>query len=564
MSIPSGNKPSDQSKYRETYMNELKLQESNLQATRDAKKMLAETGAPPQQRDDTRTVEEKRRDVGRLRVEVLGEVRSITDGKNAQIIVSDLKPDELFFVMNNIPVILPDIRSKFKQGVPALAFLTYVRALMKQASESSGIAYGLQSGGARNYVMSNAVISQKLASKSSLDQLEASINQLPASDLTRNIKDLIEQMKNQIPDSQALLALGTLPEGQLSQLSRLLSDVVENVPSKEQISLLIARLDSGEGDRATLNRIEELFTLTKQDMEDAEDLRAFIEETSYNPSSSGAEQTEGEAEVAAATFDPVLGISDFEALTLGQKRAFLIQKKLSGELMTTYSRTALSKLGSRTNTEPLMETFTDYLAQQSGTGAVMAMPVGMEAQEAVRIEGSGMVRKNKRPEVKQLVDFERGIPAQKPFIVLGSKLINRKRLNDGVLQIRHPSLNHIMGMPSKKISRELTGVFKTILGGGVPDFNSLTKLSSDEQRTLRSVAERTQIDDRLSLPTPDKDNEDREINRFLILKGQIESGNNNPSLIKEFKVLLMKMMKEKKIPKREAMEVLEFIISLGF
>jgi len=96
MSIPSGNKPSDQSKYRETYMNELKLQESNLQATRDAKKMLAETGAPPQQRDDTRTVEEKRRDVGRLRVEVLGEVRSITDGKNAQIIVSDLKPDELF------------------------------------------------------------------------------------------------------------------------------------------------------------------------------------------------------------------------------------------------------------------------------------------------------------------------------------------------------------------------------------------------------------------------------------------------------------------------------------
>ena len=137
---------------------------------------------------------------------------------------------------------------------------------------------------------------------------------------------------------------------------------------------MIARLDSGEGDRATLNRIEELFTLTKQDMEDAEDLRTFIEETSYNPSSSGAERTEGEAEVALATFDPVLGISDFEELTLGQKRAFLIQKKLSCELMTTYSRTALSKLGSRTNAEPLMETFTEYLAQQSGTGAVMAMP----------------------------------------------------------------------------------------------------------------------------------------------------------------------------------------------
>jgi len=48
-----------------------------------------------------------------------------------------------------------------------------------------------------------------------------------------------------------------------------------------------------------------------------------------------------------------------------------------------------------------------------------------------------------------------------------------------------------------------------------------------------------------------------------ILRGEIIAGNDNHSIIKEFKVMLMKFMTEGRIPRRQANEILQELLAIG-
>jgi hypothetical protein len=70
--------------------------------------------------------------------------------------------------------------------------------------------------------------------------------------------------------------------------------------------------------------------------------------------------------------------------------------------------------------------------------------------------------------------------------------------------------------------------------------------------------------DRLNLPTPKRSKESEDENRFNILRGQILSGNDNKTLVKEFKTMLLKMSGDGRINKNEARELLLDLTALGY
>jgi hypothetical protein len=74
----------------------------------------------------------------------------------------------------------------------------------------------------------------------------------------------------------------------------------------------------------------------------------------------------------------------------------------------------------------------------------------------------------------------------------------------------------------------------------------------------------SQIDKADLLPAPDKTKEEQEMNRFQILKGQIQAGNDNKELIKEFKVLLLKFINGGKIPKAQGMDIITELMAMGY
>ena len=48
------------------------------------------------------------------------------------------------------------------------------------------------------------------------------------------------------------------------------------------------------------------------------------------------------------------------------------------------------------------------------------------------------------------------------------------------------------------------------------------------------------------------------------MKGEILAGNDSNELIKKFKIILLRLSKNGSIPKRESVEIMEDLISLGY
>jgi hypothetical protein len=103
-----------------------------------------------------------------------------------------------------------------------------------------------------------------------------------------------------------------------------------------------------------------------------------------------------------------------------------------------------------------------------------------------------------------------------------------------------------------------------MIGGGLPSYNEMSELSDDEKNTLYKVFKLSQIDKADLLPSPDKTKDEQEMNRFQILKGQIQAGNDNKELIKEFKVMLLKFINGGKIPKAQGMDIITELMAMGY
>jgi hypothetical protein len=159
---------------------------------------------------------------------------------------------------------------------------------------------------------------------------------------------------------------------------------------------------------------------------------------------------------------------------------------------------------------------------------------------------------------------KRGRGISSDYRDFGINKINHKKLDEGILTIRRKSNNNIPDMPSKKISSRLQKIIKHISGGGMPAFNELQNLEDHEKDYLHKLISRSNLSERLSVPAPSKDQEEKDFHQFEVMKGEIMSGNDSKELIKKFKVLILKLSKQNVLPKSEVHELLQDLLALGY
>ena len=160
------------------------------------------------------------------------------------------------------------------------------------------------------------------------------------------------------------------------------------------------------------------------------------------------------------------------------------------------------------------------------------------------------------------INLSAGIKAEPAYVSFGKHLINKHRLlKDDVLMLRTMKGGAITSVPTQKISRSLSKVLKTIIGGGSPDYESLNVLTDGDKEVLYNISKTSRISN--SVPNPNKSKQEQEDSRFELLKGQIASGQYNKDAIKEFKLLLIKMMNSKRIPKGQGIDILTEMAALG-
>lgn len=189
---------------------------------------------------------------------------------------------------------------------------------------------------------------------------------------------------------------------------------------------------------------------------------------------------------------------------------------------------------------------------------------GVSGAGLLRARRGGSVRVRSSQVLDTDVDYNKGIKEDTTkFLPIGRYLINKRQLAKNIVAIKRPAGSPIKDLPSTRVSDHFGTVMRHIVGGSVPTYNMLNKLTDEEKSYLNKIASLTRIDDKLDLPTPNKDAEDKLINEFQILQGQIIAGNDNPQVIKKFKGLLLQLSKSNALPASQVKEILTDLLALG-
>lgn len=185
-------------------------------------------------------------------------------------------------------------------------------------------------------------------------------------------------------------------------------------------------------------------------------------------------------------------------------------------------------------------------------------PVSAGNEKGKGLVGRGVKTISPRSALHKVDKYEK----PKPYRQFGRHLIHRHKLEDGILMIKYPSGAKHPEMPTQKIGEGLKKVLKEMADGRMPQYHHFEGLGVKDKELLHKIVRHTQFKD-MEVPPPDKEATDKELDRFDILRGEIEAGNDNKELIKEFKVMLMKFMRQGRIPKAQVNEIMEHLLMMG-
>ncbi len=212
----------------------------------------------------------------------------------------------------------------------------------------------------------------------------------------------------------------------------------------------------------------------------------------------------------------------------------------------------------------------DYVKKITGKGLVSnakAAATGAAKHTKKLIVGRGLpealTKKGKKDFSEKIDKSVSSLPETKSYVPFGKYVLNHRRLNDNKLMVRTIKGGAVTGIPTLAISPVLGGIIKKMVGGALPSYNEMSKLSEEEQNTLYKIFKISEVDNVDMLPAPNKTKEEEEFNRFQILKGQISAGNDSKELIKEFKIMLLKFIHSGKVPRGQGMEIVCDLMAMG-
>ena len=149
------------------------------------------------------------------------------------------------------------------------------------------------------------------------------------------------------------------------------------------------------------------------------------------------------------------------------------------------------------------------------------------------------------------------------YIPFGRYKMDVNKLDDDIFSIKKPCGANVPDLPTHRMSKRVASSIRKIVGGQIPSYDDILEMNDEERGFLHSLARKSRINDRIKIPAPNKDAQQKEMERFDILKGQILAGNDNKELVKEFKLKLLKLCKDGRIPRREVNELLYDMMSVG-
>tara|TARA_R110000744_G_scaffold361419_2_gene469184 strand:+ start:1393 stop:3126 length:1734 start_codon:yes stop_codon:yes gene_type:complete len=569
--------PLDADKFRREYLNTLKLQTKNDDKNYRANLLYQQTGIP-QQPTDTRTFDEKMRDIEGLKQVVRGDLTAIMDSTQANKVVQSIASEDLKYLSVRIDDIVLHTKRKWKNGVNADIFI----GILNEYANAEGNVYSLAEGvqNTSKLLLTTDSIVSNMANKDDLTEVLTAVRSLQKGDartralLIDNIGSLLEK----IPTEAELTALIGIRDASLqNKIQRLLTTALKDIPTRAELEIAINYLEQSSSASQlndALRRLNGIVGINDQIQAELENIKGMI------ASSQSQIQTGGGGYIPPEIW---------RGLNKTQLTAYIdtISKFPAGKALLS-AVGGKSKLKNNQLIMSFLEINDDEIKLAFSTAGevlvpIIATPVKGVAVAEAEVAGTGRMRgrgvgrpksrnyegstRPKRSDnlTKEDIDYSKGVSYVSPrFVPLGKYVINKGQLDKNIISIKTKSGGCISGFKSQRTSAKMGGVLRKIIGGNIPSFNEIDELDDVDKSYLHKVASVSGIIDKLSIPAPDKTAEDRDIDQFDLMKGQILSGNDNKEYIKKFKLLVMKLSKEDLLPMRQAKEVLYELAMLGY
>ena len=615
----------DIANFRTEYMNTLGLRANLDDMNLQANKTYKDTGSlpPMSQMKDNRMTSEILADTEKIKLSIMGDFKDLCTPNMAALVIqrvqgSPLNADGSFlsWLAQNAPELVLNIKKKYKIGIASNAndaeqmylFLQTMFSKTKEMNSSikssfdrpvGGDKIGLSVGDLDTLTKQYQDIQYRLISKFSGRQQTRGLTPL-MNDINRQFEAMGEVLKtsNYNDISNIFLTIShNANEAEQLRINELgykdWLEYTDKVPSTSSLRTLLDQLEKSERNddpslsQQILMNISSVLPSFNDTMQIKQTVKDIIDSNGVPPppvTTGGSPRARRPPPPPSSTTTipdtggfasaPVSGIAPPRTGSAPPRSSGryvssgLVEnpRGLTAEEIQICNDRGIDYNNMASITLPLVTERTIILNYPNGVGQALVdklkRPVG---------SGSGIGRRRGRPKgsglVKPLherIDHTKGIKQGATHIPFGKYILNKNKLDDDIFYFKHSKGSGIKGYPASKISKNLSRVIKTIIGGGVPAFEELNNLSQDEKTYLHKVSKKAGITDKLSIPTPSKDQQEKDIHQFEVMKGEILAGNDSTETIKKFKLILLKLSRNGTIPKREANEVMEDLISLGY
>lgn len=598
MSGQPNNKPTDASKFREQYLAELAQQIANDDKNLQANKIYKKTGQTPSIVLDTRTSGEKLADKQRLKIEIRRGLSEIMDGSTAERVVQEMDDDALEFLAQRLPEIVSILKPKYKYGVPLVNFMTFMMEYIKSTRETGDYLAGNQATSGKQVLMGIRQILGEMINKETLGQV--------ADALDRNItganiqignairRDLVV-LASAIPTKDELERIVTIENANLArEIQKQLSEALEELPTTDQIRNLLNMLNrttslrDSKHQEEILLKLHELLTLKPEVLQQIQLIRNEIggvdeqiaglrgdlekrreEEAQLRRLSEGltpqqkAELRREMKQVNELPFkeDKIQYIDSI--LKKGTVGMFILNKQSKEDFFKQITGGTHSRSIGDEKLNLMIEEINNRIGILTGFVPERRESLGAEEPAKSPLRKGNGIRKGRGVKGGNIADLT-GVVSNQKLVPFGKYFINARKLGEDIITIKRPSGQGINEYPSRRVSKEMGEVMRKIVGGGQPEFSQLEKLSDDEKIYLKNLVKKSDIGDRLTLITPNKDDDDKDIHAFEVMKGEILSGNDNVDLVKKFKILILKLLRKELLPRNQGKDLLLDLATLGY
>jgi len=599
-------KPTDYAKATMTQDQLLKIAVANDANIAKARQEVRLGVPPPVPPANLKTAEENALDLGKQESDAVRNVLDLgfTYDESARIVAS-LSADEMFKLNRSYPSIKADFATNYDvKLITPTFFVDYLQKFFEELDASKGVSSGYGLGYIRDKFdelidTSNelrAVIPTKDQIRGLQDVMEQSFTDLPAI-IVEPIMERLEILNALLPDGAVYQKLDDIQREDQALAYRLnqeLQNALQGLPSREQVERVLMDLaDSRVSNGDALQRIE--LIVNDMDTAQTQQLQQIIGLINQQTAEiREGKYVEGDV-IAVANVDVDGELIPFGILSLDRKPIVMITStgekvKMNAGSLNDFNRMKQAETGVNpkltysklrsdilTNSDPALvsavnadqfataEHSFEKLSDITGmTGMTSkedrSIESGMKKGAEPRIDGKGLVKSKKIPKVKiPKVKVGVGIANKKepPYRQLGKYVIHWKQLNDNdMLNVKYKSLGRIPQFKPIPVSDVFKEYLIDVMNGGKHNQRHYENIPVEERKIWEKIVNGAGLAEHLKIKKTISDDDNDDMERFEMLKGQYLAGNNNPSVIRELRRFVVKFLSDGRLKRNQALDLL--------